>query len=675
MESFISHHFHAKIVSIVLLAILALWSEKTSATRTFTIDTASQKFYKDGEPFTYVAGSMHYARVPPYYWKDRLLKMKAAGLNAVQFYVPWNFHEPTPGIYDFSSPEKNLVGFLETIRDVGLLAIVRAGPYMCAEWEFGGIPAWLLKDDVDVKLRTDDPAFMMHVYRYTEKLSHYIQPHIYANGGPVIMIQVENEYGSWYACDHDYMNRMYLQFREYMGHDIVLFTTDGDGQGYLKCGSVKDFMYATVDFGITSDVNGSLKVEQDFNKGPLVNSEYYPAWFDEWGGPHANTAVGPVNKTLDDMLKVGASVNIYMFHGGTNFAYMNGAECCPYKPVVTSYDYDAPISEAGDTTFKYMVLRETIGKYHPLPNMSIPANTTKFAYGKVPLKFSSTILDTLWQVSPAGPTKSTYPINMERLLQYYGFVYYRVRLTKSYTNANLSVPGIRDRGYVMLNSVPQGVLQVGDVTVLKNFTAKANDFMDILVENQGRVNFGKGMLGQIKGLISNVTVNKDLITGWYNYPINLVKAAGHTGDQTLRFRHFPRMSFDTSLVTPSLYVGSFLVDKSMTPPADTFLKTSGWTKGQAFVNGHNLGRYWPVKGPQITLYVPSSFLKPYPAKNHVMFFELEKAPCTAGQSCMVEFVDSPILNGKSAFNSTIVEKMERDARYDWIKRKVVRPGA
>ncbi|XP_078572211.1 beta-galactosidase-like isoform X2 [Branchiostoma floridae x Branchiostoma japonicum] len=651
------------------LFVLVFQGERTAG-RSFSIDYDNNTFLKDGEPFRYISGSIHYSRVPRSYWQDRLTKMYAAGLNAIQTYVPWNLHEPKPGKYDFTG-NNDIEAFLKMANDTGLLVILRPGPYICAEWDMGGLPSWLMKDNSSIVLRSSDPAYLGPVDTYMAQLLPKIKPYLYNNGGPIITVQVENEYGSFYTCDYDYLRHLRELFIQYLGPDVVLFTTDGWWDGVLKCGTI-DGLYTTVDFGPGTDPAGAFKGQRKHQpKGPLVNSEFYTGWLDHWGQPHAHTDKDKVATYLEKILELNASVNMYMFEGGTNFGYMNGVEYSPFQPVPTSYDYDAPLSEAGDPTDKFYTIRNLISKFRQLPPGPVPPATPKAAYGKVQMTFEATVLDKLTDLSPDGPIRADYPITMENMQQSYGFMLYRTTLTAAATGAKLSVPGIRDRGYVMLDETPAGILSRNGPMDL-NLTVQAGQVLDIVVENQGRINFGR-YINDSKGIIANVTLGNDTLRSWSIYSLDIDGALptlfsrpsnpavdingglpplspvlqkdiegidGQLTNQEKRSAQ-PRRSRAGQMV-PSFYTGTFSIQDT---PQDTFLNMKGWTKGQAFVNGFNLGRYWPVEGPQITLYVPASVLK---SENNITLFELEASPCNMAQSsdadCTVEFQDRPIIN-------------------------------
>ncbi|XP_042331102.1 beta-galactosidase isoform X2 [Sceloporus undulatus] len=442
---------------VPLFLLLTLSSEglgsPTTSQRSFGIDYERNCFLKDGQPFRYISGSIHYSRIPRYYWKDRLLKMKMAGLDAIQTYVPWNFHEPERGVYNFTG-DQDLEYFLQLTEEVGLLVILRAGPYICAEWDMGGLPAWLLEKE-SIVLRSSDPDYLAAVESWMGVLLPKMRLHLYQNGGPIIMVQVENEYGSYFACDFDYLRYLKNLFRQFLGDEVVLFTTDGASPIFLRCGALQG-LYSTVDFGPGRNVTAAFLTQRHSEpKGPLVNSEFYTGWLDHWGQRHSTVPASILAKSLYEILASGANVNMYMFIGGTNFGYWNGANM-PYMPQPTSYDYDAPLSEAGDLTEKYFAIMEVIAMFKQIPEGPIPPTTPKFAYGRVPLRKAGTVRERLKDLSPSGPVKTAYPLTFVQLKQYFGYVLYRTKLPKNCSAETLQSSiygGIHDRAYVSVDGV------------------------------------------------------------------------------------------------------------------------------------------------------------------------------------------------------------------------------
>lgn len=603
--------------------------------KSFSIDYKNNCFLKDGKPFQYISGSVHYSRIPRAYWRDRLLKMYMTGLNAIQVYVPWNFHESAQGIYNFTG-DRDLVHFLDLANQTGLLVILRPGPYICAEWEMGGLPAWLLQKP-NIILRSADTDYLQAVNNWLAVLLPKIKPWLYVNGGNIITVQVENEYGSYFACDYNYMRHLRTLFRFFLGENTILFTVDGNTDKEMTCGSLEG-LYATVDFGTDTNISEAFKRQRRFEpQGPLVNSEFYTGWLDHWGDKHAMVSTEKVIKVLAEMLTMRANVNMYMFEGGTNFGYWNGADHdTRYRSVVTSYDYDAPLSEAGDPTEKLLAIREVIKMFRDIPSGPLPPPTPKFAYGFVTLKKVGNIGTLLSIISPMEPVKSQYPLTFEELKQYYGFMLYRTMLPRDlYEPTPLISPlnGVHDRAYVSVNGVYQGLLE-RDIALVTNVTGKQGDTMDILVENMGRVNFGS-KINDYKGILSNLILGKDVLTNWSIYPLDIDGAiAGdwpHSGSKkpTSPIKNDPWLG-------PAFYTGTFQPNGLAW---DTFLKLHEWTKGQVWINGVNLGRYWSSRGPQQTLYVPGPLIHPTQT-NNITVLELEGAPT----HLRVLFMDRPLLN-------------------------------
>ncbi|KAM4777055.1 beta-galactosidase-1-like protein isoform 3-T3 [Cyanocitta cristata] len=666
----------------LLLAAGLLHTQASPSARSFQLDYEHNCFRKDGAPFRYISGSIHYARVPRPAWRDRLLKMYMSGLNAVQVYVPWNYHETLPGVYDFTG-NRDVEAFLDLTAELGLLVILRPGPYICAEWEMGGLPAWLLWKP-DITLRTSDPgeaqhralatmflqpgaspgilsthlpaphagcsgcwggccsqaelpsvppAYLAAVDSWLHILLPKIKPHLYQHGGNIISVQVENEYGSYYACDRGYLQHLLGSFRALLGSEVLLFTTDSTRVEELHCGTLQG-LYATVDFGPGSNVTEAFGAQRRVEpKGPLVNSEYYTGWLDYWGEAHASTSAAWVARGLEDMLQLGASVNMYMFHGGTNFAYWSGADYKDqYKPVTTSYDYDAPLSEAGDPTEKLFAIRMVISKFQPLPVGPMPPATPKYAYGLVALRKYAGLLDVLDALCPSGPILSRFPLPFEALKQAHGFVVYHTQLPWDVPDpAMLAAPphSICDRGYVMLQKEYQGTLERDGQTTL-HVTGRAGDTLDILLENMGRISFGANT-SDFKGLLGNLSLNSRPLSNWLIYPLAIDTAV----QQGWPHAALPESS-SGGRVGPAFYTGTF-----ETPGIawDTFVKFPGWSKGLLWINGFNLGRYWTRRGPQQTLFVPGSVLH-VGRPNNITVLELEGAPPTP----LLLFLDRPLFN-------------------------------
>ncbi|XP_061579637.1 beta-galactosidase-1-like protein [Cololabis saira] len=632
----------AAAAAVLFLAVVtcpAVFGNVVSVKRSFSIDYKNSCFLKDGKPFQYISGSIHYSRIPRYYWKDRLMKMYMTGLNTIQVYVPWNFHEPVQGVHNFTG-DRDLEHFLGLANQMGLLVILRPGPYICAEWEMGGLPAWLLQKP-NIILRSTDTDYMQAVSNWLSVLLPKMKRWLYINGGNIISVQVENEYGSYFACDYNYMRHLRALFRFFLGEDIILFTTDGNTDKEMICGTL-DGLYATIDFGTDTNISEAFKRQRRFEpNGPLVNSEFYTGWLDHWGDRHAVVDAQKVSRMLGEMLTMGANVNMYMFEGGTNFGYWNGADHdSRFRSVVTSYDYDAPLTEAGDPTEKLLAIRDVISQFGKVPSGPMPPATPKFAYGFVTLKKVGNVSSLLDVISPLGPVKSEYPLTFEEVKQYYGYMLYRTTLPQDLSEPTPLISplnGVHDRAYVSVNGVFQGLLQ-RDTALVMNVTGHQGDTVDILVENMGRVNFGS-KINDYKGLVGTLVLGKDLLTNWQIYPLDIDGAIAGGWPHSHSQKSSPPREPSAG---PSFYTGTL-------PPnglaRDTFLRLNEWTKGQVWINGVNLGRYWPARGPQQTLYVPGPVLSTN-LPNNITVLELEGAPT----HLRVLFMDRPQISnatGKS----------------------------
>nr|XP_002712645.1 beta-galactosidase-1-like protein isoform X1 [Oryctolagus cuniculus] len=628
----------------LLLLLLSLLPQ--ADTRSFVVDREHDRFLLDGVPFRYVSGSLHYFRVPRVLWADRLYKMRMSGLNAVQFYVPWNYHEPEPGVYNFNG-SRDLIAFLNEASVADLLVILRPGPYICAEWEMGGLPSWLLRKP-NIHLRTSDPDFLAAVDSWFKVLLPKIYPFLYHNGGNIISIQVENEYGSYKACDFHYMRHLAGLFRALLGDKILLFTTDGP-EG-LKCGSLHG-LYTTVDFGPADNMTRIFTLLRKYEpRGPLVNSEYYTGWLDYWGQNHSTRSVLAVTKGLENMLNLGASVNMYMFHGGTNFGYWNGAdEKGRFLPITTSYDYDAPISEAGDPTPKLFALRNVISKFQEVPLGPLPPPSPKMTLGPLTLYLDGELLAFLDFLCPEGPIHSVLPLSFEAVRQDHGFMLYRTYLTHTiFEPTPLWVPnnGVHDRAYVMVDGVFQGVLERNMKHQLF-LVGEMGARLDILLENMGRLSFGSNS-SDFKGLLQPPVLGQVMLTQWMMFPLKV--------DNLVKWWFPLHLLKSTKPQTPSgptFYSTTFPIAG---PLGDTFLYLPGWTKGQVWINGFNLGRYWTKQGPQETLYVPRPLLLPRGAINKITLLELENVP----PEPQIQFLDWPILN--STVHRTYIYSLSAEAQ-------------
>ncbi|KAI1304945.1 Beta-galactosidase [Halotydeus destructor] len=637
-------------MKILLLSLLSWVFVVAASWRTFVIDYDNNRFLKDGQPFRYISGEVQYYRVPRELWRDRLTKLRLAGFNAVQTYIEWSTHEPEPG---FFVQLEDITDFIKVAQQLGLLVILRPGPYICSERDFGGFPYWLLRDNAAMAIRSRDPSYLRLVDRYLRNVLPLIRPLLYSNGGPVIMVQVENEYGLDFD-DKVYTSWLRDAMKTYLADEVVLFTTDTVGDLLNGKGKI-DGVYATVDFGTDVDVRASFAAQRLVEpKGPLVNSEFYISWFDQWSEPHQTTSTDKAVKALKDILDTGASVNVFTFVGGTNFGFKNGAEGSPgslYQSVTTSYDFDALLTEAGDPTEKYFAMRTLIGHYLPLPNGTLPTISPKFKMDAVQMHQSLSLADMMLNCSQQFT--ALYPLTFEQLRVDGGYVIYRTTINFRASDPSLlSVPGIRDRAQVILNGQLVGTLSTQQTVFSLPLRVPMGSELIILVENQGRLSIGPQMaLGSTKGILGNVTLGLNTLTTWTHH-YNLGSGCY---DRKIRYLAKP------TLLAPAVYSGSFVIPTA-SRGLDTFLRLDGWCKGVAYVNGINLGRYWPDEGPQVTLYVPGVWLRPG-SLNYITLFETEQAPCATVAACYVSFVDQPLIRGGTPDNYQTLTSIATDPKH------------
>jgi beta-galactosidase len=556
-------------------------------------------FELDGKPIQIVSGEIHYARIPREYWKQRMEMAKAMGLNTIATYVFWNVHEPRPGVYDFTG-NNDLLAFLKLAQQEHLHVLLRAGPYSCAEWEFGGFPAWLLADPkMSTALRTNDPAFMVPVERWIKRLAQEVAPLQIENGGPIIATQIENEYGN-FSNDHTYMQHMRDVFVAAGFNKSLLYTVDPSKA--LAKGEI-DGIYSGVNFGTGHAADGLAALAKLRPGQPLFSTEYWPGWFDLWGHPHETRPIAPQLADLDYILGHKASVNIYMFHGGTSFGMMAGASASTgnYRGNVTSYDYDAPLDEAGHPTPKFFAYRDLILKYTHEKPLPVPAVPPVIAIPEFKLNTSIT----LWQNLPR-PIASEKPATMEQVGQAYGYILYRKQLPAA-VDGPLHLDHLYDFAMVYLDGRMVGSLDrhYQQDTIALRTTGPAQ--LDILVENTGRLNSTRYMRDERKGLRA-ATLGGAPLTGWQIYSLPM-------DDPAAMARAISKASATPPRNAPHFSAGSFTLDKV----GDTFLDVRQLGKGVLWINGICLGRFWNI-GPQGTLYLPAPYLKK--GRNEVLVFEL-----------------------------------------------------
>ncbi len=595
------------------LALLAFTFSRPGSSQQHSFRAADGKFLLDGKPFQIISGSIHYPRVPRAYWRDRLRMAKAMGLNSITTYVFWDVHEPRPGVYDFSG-NLDVAEFIREAQQEGLYVILRPGPYVCAEWEWGGYPSWLLKDPT-MQVRSRDPKFLAAARAWLLRLGKELAPLQIGNGGPIIAVQVENEYGS-YGDDHEYMEDIHHMLADAGFTKALLFTADGAEE--LPRGSLPE-LPAAINFG-PGDARKSFAILRKLRpQGPFMNAEYWDGWFDHWGSSHAHTNARQQASELDWMLRQGYSVSIYMFHGGTSFGWMNGANSNGknYEPDVTSYDYDAVLDESGHPTPKYSMFRDVIVRDTGVQPPPVP---TPPRAASIPA-FTLSRAASLWENLPA-PIRSEQPLTMEQMNQAYGYVLYRTTVAGP-VSGDLTIGAVHDYAQVYLDGKLVGTIDRRlNQTSLPLHVASSRARLDILLENTGRVNYGPALPGERVGLLNGVRLAGHPLSGWDNYSLPMLTpgALAYTG-KPCRGACF--------------YEASFTVEH----PADTFLDTGDLTKGEVWINGRPLGRFWNV-GPQRTLYLPGPWLRP--GANQIVVFDLQGEP-----DRQLRGLDHPILDASA----------------------------
>lgn len=535
---------------------------------------------------------MHYPRVPRAYWRDRFRKARAMGLNTITTYVFWNLHEPRPGVYDFTG-QNDIAEYIREAQQEGLNVILRPGPYVCAEWELGGYPSWLLKDR-SVILRSDEPKYTAAVERWFARLAKEVSPLLLKNGGPIIAVQVENEYGS-FGNDHAYMESLKALLQKTGMAPDLLYTADGPEQ--IPNGALPE-LPAVINFGTGEAKNSFATLDTMRPDGPKMTGEYWAGWFDHWGEKHHEVSGEREAEELEWMLSQGYSVSMYMFHGGTSFGWMNGANSngTNYEPDTTSYDYDAPLDEQGTPSQKYFLFRDVIARVtgHTLPPVPAAMPVQVFPISS---KVESA---SLWRNLPE-PIQSETLLTMEDMDQSYGYVLYRTRLEAG-RGGDLVLDGLHDYAQVYVDQKLIGMLdrrQAGSQLKLPAVDHPAT--LDILVENTGRVNFTQVIRGERKGITGKATLAGKDLSHWqiFSLPMN--------DSSRLQFSEAPCPG-------PCFHRRELTASST----ADTYLDFTSLHKGEVWVNQRPLGRFWSI-GPQHTLFLPGSWLKE--GRNEILYFD------------------------------------------------------
>ncbi len=569
------------------------------------------QFYKDGKSIKLISGAVHYFRNMPDTWDEIFAKMRACGCNCVETYCAWNQHEKVKGTFDFSGI-LDVAAFVRKAGEYGLMAIVRPGPYICTEFDFGGLP-WWLHNQPNMQIRCYNESYLKCVDAYLDQLLPRLKPLLCTNGGNIIMMQVENEYGS-YGDDKAYLRHLRDGYRA-RGIDVPLFTSDPTIKPCLLDGSLEGCL-PTINFG--SRVEENFKAHDElFPDSPKMCMELWNGWFDAWGaGTWRKQKPEEYANTLDDMLKRG-SANMYMFIGGTNFGFTAGANHYEkFTPDITSYDFEALLTEWGDTTEKYYAVRKIIQKYVDEPLPEVPANREKRAYGQARAKKSASLFENLSNLSK--PVYTNIPMNMEYYGIGSGYILYTTSVERDYENEKLVFEAVRDRAQVFINDTHIGTVYVNDEKYEVDFSAKAGDKITVLCENIARTNFGNKMNYQ-KGIVGLVQTACKQHFGWEGYPLPMDNLEKLVWTDEIKGGTNQFYAFDLEV---------------QGKPCDTFLRTDNFRKGFVLVNGFNVGRFWEI-GPQMALYVPASLLKE--GKNEIILFDGDGVK---GEPT-IEFTDEP----------------------------------
>lgn len=596
---------------ILTLIALLLLSLQPAVKAQGSFEAGDGTFLLDGKPFVVKAAELHYPRIPRPYWDNRIKLCKALGMNTVCLYVFWNAHEPQPDQFDFTG-QNDLREFVRLCQANGMKVILRPGPYVCAEWEMGGLPWWLLKKK-DIRLRENDPYFLERVDRFQKAVASQVGDLTVDNGGPIIMVQVENEYGS-YGIDKEYVGNIRDMLRRNFGDKVTLFQCDWSSN-FLDNGL--DDLVWTVNFGTGANIDQQFeRLRQVRPHAPLMCSEFWSGWFDKWGANHETRPAADMVAGIDEMLSKGISFSLYMTHGGTNWGHWAGANSPGFAPDVTSYDYDAPISESGQTTPKYWELRRTLAKYMGGERQArVPATIKSIAVPQFALTEFAPLFDNL----PAPKTDRDIR-TMEEYGQGFGSILYRTVLPELTSETLLTVSDPHDFAQVFVDGKYVGRLdrRNGDRELMLP-PCRRGAVLDILVEAMGRINFGRA-IKDFKGITDRVTLTetrdgREFVCDLKDWTVFNIEDTPEFY-ASAAFRPIAEAVPDTDGRLPrGIYRGTFTVRK----PHDTFLNFETWGKGLVYVNGHPLGRIWEI-GPQQTLYMPGCWLRE--GDNEIVVFDI-----------------------------------------------------
>ncbi|MDD2305187.1 MAG: beta-galactosidase [Prolixibacteraceae bacterium] len=585
------------ILSIFLSITLSVSLFSQAKTHSFKLEKS--EFLLDGKPFQIISGEMHPARIPVEYWRQRIQMAKAMGCNTIAAYVFWNYHESEPGVFDFQTGNHNIAQFIKIVQEEGLFLILRPGPYVCAEWDFGGLPSYLLSIP-DIKVRCMDPRYTEAADRYIKTLALQVKDLQVTKGGPILMVQAENEYGS-YGNDRTYMKWVQDVWKK-NGIEVPFYTADGATPFMLEAGSLPDAAIGLDPGANAENFAEATKVNPNV---PSFCSELYPGWLTHWGEKWQRPDTTDLLKDVKWLMDNKKSFNFYVIHGGTNFGYWAGANAfspTQYQPDVTSYDYDAPINEMGQATPKYFALRNLMAKYLP-PKQKLPVIPAAIPVIEIP-EIKLTASASVWDNLPVA-IQSPQPKPMEMFGQKGGFILYRTKLI-GHKKGKLRITELHDYATVYVDGKYIGKLDRAKAENIIEMpaSASANPQLDILVEGMGRINFAEYMIDR-KGITDRVSLNGMTLMDWQIFTLpfdeNYIQNLKFTSGENTKPGLFFKGEFELAVV------------------GDTYLDVSQWEKGVVWVNGHNLGRYWNI-GPQKQLYCPAPWLKK--GKNEIVIFDM-----------------------------------------------------
>lgn len=584
-------------IGLFLIGMLSINLTAQNKNHSFTL--SKTEFLLDGKPFQIISGEMHPARIPAEYWRHRIQMAKAMGCNTIAAYIFWNYHESEPGVFDFETENHNIAQFIRIVQEEGMWLMLRPGPYVCAEWDFGGLPSYLLGIS-DIKVRCMDPRYTQAVERYVKTLALQVKDLQVTKGGPIVMVQVENEYGS-YANDRTYMKWLQKLWKQ-NGIEVPFYTADGATPFMLEAGSLPDAAIGLDPAANESNFSETTKANPNV---PSFCSELYPGWLTHWGEEWQRPDTAGLMKDVRWLMDNKKSFNFYVIHGGTNFGYWAGANAfspTQYQPDVTSYDYDSPINEMGQATPKYYALRKLLAQYLPAKQKLpvIPAPMPAIGIPEISLTAAASVWDNL----PAA-IKSVQPKPMEQFGQKAGFILYRTKLI-GHKKGKLRITELHDYATVFVDGKYIGKLDrtKAETTIDLPASTTDNPQLDILVEGMGRINFAEYMIDR-KGITERVSLNGMTLMDWQVFTLPFDKT------------YLDKLNFSAKEVTqPGVF---FKGEFQLAATGDTYLDMSKWDKGVVWINGHNLGRYWKI-GPQNRLFCPAPWLKK--GKNEIVIFDL-----------------------------------------------------